>query len=329
MPAEWTPHGATWLAWPADASLWKEDLAPAQEEFAALCNAIAEDGRHVLVADEPSERAARAALGAAATFHRVKYGDIWLRDIAPIFVKNAQGEVAAVSFGFNGWGQKYILDHDDEVSAAIAGLSRLRRFAFDWILEGGAVEVDGEGTLLTTRQCLLNPNRNARCDRPAVEQGLCEALGVEKILWLDEGLANDHTDGHVDTLARFVSPGVVLCMSPQPDDPNRAVLEAIAAKLATFTDAKGRRLEVVPIASPGRVENEDGELMPASYTNYYIGNAAVAVPTYGVPRDAEAVDAIAALFPGRRTVGLSAKAILSGGGAFHCITQQQPAERHA
>jgi len=306
--------------------LWKEDLASAQEEFAALCNAIAEDGRHVLVADEPSERAARAALGAAATLHRVKYGDIWLRDIAPIFVKNAQGEVAAVSFGFNGWGQKYILDHDDEVSAAIAGLSRLRRFAFDWILEGGAVEVDGEGTLLTTRQCLLNPNRNARCDRPAVEQGLCEALGVEKILWLDEGLANDHTDGHVDTIARFVAPGVVVCMEPrETEDPNHDVLREIGADLERFKDAAGRRLDVRRIPSPGRVLGSSGDVVPASYVNFYIANHSVAVPTYGSPHDEAAVAAIAELFPGRRTLGIPARALLAGGGAFHCITQQQPA----
>jgi agmatine deiminase len=192
------------------------------------------------------------------------------------------------------------------------------------VLEGGSVEVDGEGTLLTTRQCLLHPNRNPSLTQAAAEGWLEEALGVQKVLWLAEGLMNDHTDGHVDTLARFVAPGVVVCMEASLDDPNAPVLEAIGRDLDRMTDAQGRKLTVVRVPSPGRILGRDGAIMPASYVNFYIGNRAVVVPTYLSPHDDDAVEAIARLFPTRLTVGIDARSILSGGGAFHCITQQQP-----
>ena len=191
--------------------------------------------------------------------------------------------------------------------------------------EGGSFFVDGEGTLLTTEQCLLNPNRNPGMSQADLEAALREGLGAQKVLWLDEGLLNDHTDGHIDTLARFVAPGVVVCMEARdPADPNAATLARLAADLEAMTDAQGRRLRVVRIPSPGAVLDEAGELMPASFVNFYIGNRTVVVPTYGTPFDDEAVAALAPLFPGRRVAGRSARAILSGGGAFHCITQQQP-----
>jgi agmatine deiminase len=330
QPGEWEPHEAVWLAWPSDEELWKRDLGPAREAFVSLCRAINEGpGERIdlLVPDAKQESAAADALsGIPVRVHRVPFGDIWLRDIAPIFVRSPSGEVAAVRFQFNGWGGKYVLPHDDEVSEAIAGLSSLRQFRCDWILEGGSVDVDGEGTCLTTRQCLLNPNRNPQLDQAGLEKGLLEALGVERVLWLGAGLANDHTDGHVDTLARFVRPGVVVCMDPwDREDPNRLVLIEVIKQLGAFEDARGRQLEVVRVPSPGRVTDAQGAVLPASYVNFYIGNATVVVPTYGSPYDAAAVEIVARLFPERKTVGISAKAILSGGGAFHCITQQQPA----
>ncbi len=337
QPAEWERHEAVWLAWPSDASLWAENLAPARDAFVALCAAIADvdplAGRprgeriDLLVPDADQEQAAlRALAGIPVGVHRVPFGDIWLRDIAPIFVRSPSGAVAAVRFGFNGWGGKYVLPHDDGVSPRIAELSGLPTFSFDWVLEGGSVDVDGLGTCLTTRQCLLNPNRNPGLDAAALERGLGEALGVEKVLWLEEGLVNDHTDGHVDTIARFVAPGVVVCMDPwDREDPNRLVLTDIIRQLGSFTDAKGRPLEVVRLPSPGTVLDREGNVMPASYINFYVGNATVAVPTYGSPYDEAAVEIVTRLFPGRRTVGIAAKAILSGGGAFHCISQQQPA----
>jgi agmatine deiminase len=218
-----------------------------------------------------------------------------------------------------------VLPEDDRVAERVVRAAEVPRVTYDWVLEGGSVEVDGEGTVLTTRQCLLHTNRNPSMDAARVEASLREALGVDKVLWLNEGLLNDHTDGHVDTIARFVAPGVVVCMEPgKGDDPNEKALRGVAGELEAMTDARGRRLEVVRIPSPGRVEGEDGELMPASYVNFYIGNRAVVVPTYGVQADDAALRAVARLFPTRGTVGIDARAILSGGGAFHCITQQQP-----
>jgi agmatine deiminase len=331
QPAEWDRHSACWLAWPSHGHLWQEQLVPAQAEFAALCRAVAEDGGEaldLLVPDAAVETEVRAVLAPVlgqVRFHHVPVGDIWLRDTAPIFVKACAGSLQAACFRFNGWGGKYVLPEDDHVAGRVAALSGRPRRDHDWILEGGSVEVDGEGTVLTTRQCLLNPNRNPGMSQADIEAALREGLGAEKVLWLDEGLINDHTDGHIDTLARFVAPGVVVCMqAADAADPNAATLDRLAADLATFTDACGRQLQVVRIPSPGVVEDEDGELMPASFVNFYIGNRSVVVPTYGTPYDEAAVAALAPLFPGRRVVGRSARAILSGGGAFHCITQQQP-----
>jgi len=331
QPAEWDRHSACWLAWPSHGHLWGEHLAPAQAEWAALGIAIAEGGGEplaILVQDAAAEAEARQALAPVidqVRCHRVPVGDIWLRDTAPIFVQDDAGALHAACFRFNGWGEKYLLPDDDQVAGRVANLSGLPQRQHAWILEGGSVEADGEGTLLTTRQCLLHPNRNPGMDQQDLEAGLREGLGAEQVLWLDEGLLNDHTDGHIDTLVRFVAPGVVVCMQAQdPDDPNGATLDRLAADLAAMTDARGRRLQVVRIPSPGVVLDEDGELMPASFVNFYIGNDTVIVPTYGTPWDAAAVAALTPLFPGRRVLGRSARAILSGGGAFHCITQQQP-----
>lgn len=327
QPAEWDPHDACWVAWPEAGDLWGDQLSSAQEAFAGMCRAIGGgEPLHVLVPDERAERQAASALaGTEARFHRIAYGDIWLRDTAPIFLREPGGAVAAACFAFNGWGGKYVLPNDDRVAARVAEAAGLRTFRFPFVLEGGAVEPDGEGTLLTTRQCLLNPNRNRGMSQGAVEGALRDALGAERVLWLGEGLLNDHTDGHVDTLARFVAPGVVLCMRPSgSDEPNRHALEQIARDLSAMTDARGRRLEVHRVPSPGAVRDADGRLLPASYVNFYIANRAVVVPTYGSPWDEAAVEQIAALFPQRRTVAVPALAILAGGGAFHCITQQQP-----
>lgn len=321
MPAEWAPHDATWVAWPSHGDLWLDNLEPAREAFVHLVEAIAAgETAHVLVPDDEQERLARAALPAERVrFHRVPFGDIWLRDTAPIFLRGKGGEVATVAFRFNGWGGKYVLEHDDRVAGRIAGIDSRRAFTMPFVLEGGAVEVDGEGAVLVTRQCLLNPNRNGRVDEKTVEGWLRDALGVERVLWLGDGLLNDHTDGHVDTVVRFVRPGVVVAMEARgADDPNRAALEALAR------EAAGHGLEVARIPSPGRILDADGRVMPASYANFYVCNASVVVPTYGAPWDDEAVERIGALFPGRRAVGVEARAVLTGGGAFHCITQQVP-----
>ncbi len=328
MPAEWASHAATWLAWPSHADLWGDALGPARAAFVRLVEAIAAgESAEVLVPDEENERLARAALPTERVkIHRVPFGDIWLRDTAPIFLDSACGEVASVRFVFNGWGGKYVLPYDDRVSERIAVRSGgCRAFAMPFVLEGGAVEVDGDGSVLTTCQCLRNPNRNPAMTAPDIERAVLESLGGEKMLWLGDGLLNDHTDGHVDTVARFVRPGVVLAMEPRAnDDPNRDVLRALIHDAGALVDARGRRLEVVTVPSPGRVVDADGRVMPASYVNFYVSNASVIVPIYGTPFDDEAVERIGALFPDRRPIGVDGRAILLGGGAFHCITQQQP-----
>jgi agmatine deiminase len=340
QPAEWAPHDAVWLAWPSHDELWGEDaLIDAQTEFVALATAIADpddegtargERLEILVRTDADERLARWKLSSlfrtgGARAHRALYGDIWLRDTLPIFLTGPSGARASVRFRFNGWGDKYSLPGDAELSSVVADLASVKSYARALVLEGGSVEVDGEGTILTTRQCLLNPNRNPGMSEDALTTELLEGLGGEKVLWLGDGLLNDHTDGHIDTIARFVAPGRVVCMAPSGEnDPNAAILDRIASDLAAMHDARGRALEVIRIPSPGLVEDEDGDVMPASYVNFYIGNRTVVVPTYGTPFDAPAVLALAKLFPSHRVVGSSARTILEGGGAFHCITQQVP-----
>ncbi len=328
MPAEWRPHEATWVAWPSHPELWQENLEPARAAVARLAHALAAGERvDVLVPDGETEAHARGVLPSdRVRFHRASFGDIWLRDTAPLFLVDDAGEIASVRFAFNGWGGKYVLEHDDRVAERIAGFQgSSRAFVMPFVLEGGAVEVDGEGTVLTTRQCMLRGQRNDAMSQPDLEVALCDALGCQKVLWLEDGLQNDHTDGHVDTLARFVKPGVVVAMEPRTsDDPNRDVLRVLLGDLERMVDARGRRLEVVRIPSPGRITDASGRVMPASFANFYIGNACVVVPTYASPFDDEAVRLVGALFPGRAVVGIDARAVLSGGGAFHCITQQEP-----
>lgn len=337
QPAEWAPHAAVWTAWPHLADEWAGGLDAPRRSLAGMIEAIVgldAAGRprgervELLVPGAAAEAGARELLGGAAAgvrFHRAHYGDVWLRDTAPVFVVGPGG-VAAACFEFNGWGGKYVMPGDTAVAAWVAGAAGVPAWPQGFILEGGAIEVDGEGTVLTTRQCLLGGNRNPGLDEAAMSELLCAALGAERVIWLDRGLANDHTDGHIDTLARFVAPGVVAAMAPAPGDPNRDALAGVLADLRAATDARGRRLEVVTVPSPGAVHDAAGALMPASYLNFYIGNHAVVVPTYRAGADAAAVAAVAALFPGRATTGVDAWPVLFGGGAFHCTTQQQPAD---
>jgi agmatine deiminase len=340
MPAEWDPHDAVWLAWPSHEELWQESLPAVQEAFKSLCRAIVDidpetgarrgEALKVLVPTAKARAdAERALVGLDASFYDIGFGDIWLRDTAPIFMDRvSDGALVAARFRFNGWGGKYVLPYDAEVSSAIAARSELATVTHEFILEGGAIEVDGEGTVLTTAQCLLNPNRNPGLTQADIEARVKRAFGASSVLWVKEGLLNDHTDGHIDTIARFVAPGVVMCMRAESEsDPNAAVLGQIEDELRAMKDARGRSLEVITVPSPGLVEDEDGEVMPASYVNFYIGNRAVVVPTYGSDVDARAVEAISKVFAGRKTVGVRAKELLEGGGAFHCISQQQPSPR--
>lgn len=316
---EWAPHAAMWIGFPSDPELWVEDLVPAQAEVAALAAALHADGKGeeiILVAANADAAAEARRLAPFATVVEEPFGDIWLRDTGPI-VLGSGSDRRAQGFGFNGWGGKYDLEGDDSIGERIAGKAALPYAKADWILEGGAIDGDGSGTFLTTEQCLLNPNRNPGLDRAAIEERLARDLGASKVVWLGDGLANDHTDGHVDNLARFVAPGRVALPMPAADDPNAAVYADAAHRL------KAAGLDVVNLPSPGRVEVE-GEAIPASYMNFLIGNAAVVVPLYGAENDEAAVTVLQAIFPDRKVSGLRADHILTGGGSFHCISQQIP-----
>ncbi|CAN5331144.1 agmatine deiminase family protein [soil metagenome] len=317
-PAEWAPHTAVWIGFPSHPELWGDDLEPAREEVAACGRAVHAGGkgeRVILVAaDDAAAQAAARMAGDYAEVVVQPFGDIWLRDTGPILL----GDGSARSFRFNGWGGKYDLPGDDDVGLRLAATIDAVVERCEWVLEGGAIDGDGTGRVVTTAQCLLNPNRNPDLTKEEIAVRLRADLGFGEILWLGDGLLNDHTDGHVDNLARFVAPGVVAIPRATENDPNWLVYQRAADAAA----AAG--LEVARLPSPGRVLRDD-EIVPASYMNFYIGNAAVVVPLYGAPNDAAAVAAVQALFPTRQAVGLRADAILTGGGSFHCISQQIPA----
>jgi len=316
---EWAPHEAVWIGFPSDPELWLADLKEAEREVAAFAAAVHAGGKGEAVWLVAAHEDAAAAARDLTPFAKViaePFGDIWLRDTGPIVCGSGKKRRAA-GFGFNGWGGKYDLDGDQDIGQRLAAAAGLPWSRADWVLEGGAIDQDGSGTVLTTEQCLLNPNRNPGLSREDVEQRLESDLGFERVIWLGEGLANDHTDGHIDNLARFIAPGRVVVPAPDAGDPNEAV----------YRDARRRlreaKLDVVTMPSPGRIER-DSDLIPASYMNFYIGNAVVVVPQYGAPNDRGAVTVVQALFPERKAVGLRADHILSGGGSFHCISQQIP-----
>ncbi len=322
MPAEWAPHDWTWIGFPTNPDEWPGAFDGAREQIAAFANALHAGGEgeevRLVVAHDEDARVARDLVDAAVCIVVAKLGDVWLRDTAPIAVLNGTGGRALVDFGFNGWGGKYRMPGDEDIGARLAATTGLPTSTQNWVFEGGAIDTDGTGLFVTTEQCLLNPNRNPDLDRGKIETLLAGSLGLSDMLWLGEGLLNDHTDGHVDNLARFVRPGVLaLPVATTPDDPNAAI----------YADARNRAkahgLEVADIPSPGLVL-VDGEPIPASYMNFYVGNAAVIVPVYGQPNDQAALDALRPFFPGREIVGLRSDAILSGGGSFHCCSQHMP-----
>ena len=329
VAAEWAPQKAIWTAWPADREEWNGDLAGPRREVAGLVRALAGTNRvKLLVSGAEAEASARSELHGTAEIVSARYGDIWLRDTGPIFARAEHGLVA-LRFETNGWGGKFDLPADHSVGDDIARLAGVPMRKFDFVLEGGAVEQDGEGTILATRETLLNENRNGWTEL-AAEAALRDAFGARKIIWLERGLLNDHTDGHVDTLARFVAPGRVVCQSASgADDPNAEILDEIARTLEAASDAAGRKLDVIRVPSPGLVLDTLGEPAPASHVNFVIANDIVVMPTYDTPSAQHAVEALQQVFPDRKVVGLPSRGILgtglAGGGSFHCITREEPA----
>ena len=322
MSAEWAKQDWLWIAFPHRDDLWIEHTAPAQKQMAAFANAVAETGQRVrlVVHDAANEARARELVSRAVELERHPYGDIWIRDTGPIVLFDKAGRRFAKRFGFNGWGGKYDdMEGDQEVGESLARAAGLDVEFADWILEGGAIDTDGTGLVVTTEECLLNPNRNPGLSKGEIEARLRRDLGFDRVLWLGRGLACDHTDGHVDNLARFVAPGTLaIPLATGPDDPNAEVYEDARARARDFGVA------VRDVPSPGRIEA--GDLVePASYMNFTICNDVVVVPTYGTVHDADGVAAIGALFPGRAAIGLLADAVLSGGGSFHCASQHAPA----
>ena len=348
QPAEWAAHEAVWIGWPSAADLWEDHLEPAQREVAELVGAICfpdpgdEKGERMrgervdllVRGDEARVTAEAMRLGlpdpTLVRLHEAPIGDVWLRDTGPIFVEDGAIGLHASAFRFNGWGEKYLLPDDDKMAGIVAGKAGARLRRFDGLIaEGGALEVDGEGTCITTRQCLLNKNRNPSLSETDINGVLKEAIGAEKVIWLDEGMIGDHTDGHVDNLARFIAPGKVVCMKPSGrDDPNVKVLAAIRKSLATATDAAGRKLEVIEIPSPGRA-TLDGKAVPASHMNFYIANCSLIMPSYGglTGEDETALECLEILeqhVDRPHFYAIDSSHLLSGGGSFHCISQQQP-----
>ena len=337
MPAEWERHRGTWLTWPRPEGISFPDkyepVPGVYAEFIRLLTTTEEVNINVWHADmEAWVRGLLAERGCPlerVRFHHFPAYEPWCRDHGPIFLtrRSAGGrpEAAVVDWGYNAWGNKYPpCDLDDAVPQHVARLRGLPLFSPGIVMEGGSLDVNGEGTVLTTESCLLNPNRNPDLSREQIEQYLRDYLGVSHVLWLGDGILGDDTDGHVDDLTRFVNPGtVVTVIEEDPADENHAPLAENRQRLATMTDQSGNPLRVVELPMPGRLEY-DGQRLPASYANFYIANGLVVVPTYRVPNDARALEILQREFPNRRVVGLDSVDLVWGLGSFHCISQQEP-----
>ena len=325
MPAEWAPHARCWMAWPCRAELWRQNLGTARAAYAAVAKAIARFEPVTMVTRLGDAAAARDVLGNGIPILELPLNDSWMRDIGPTFLVNSTGGLAGAAWQFNAWGGKY-KDYGDDARLAGRLLRQLGLPCFEapFVLEGGAIHVDGEGTALVTEQCLLNPNRNPALKKADVEAHLRDWLGVETVIWLGQGLVDDETDGHVDNLACFAKPGVVLALSEDDYlEPNFGALSDNLERLAKATDAKGRALTVIPIHQPAE-RRVAGKRLALSYINFYRANGGLVVPRFEDARDRTAQDQLAQVFPELKITSVAALDIVRGGGGIHCITQQQP-----
>lgn len=336
MPAEWHRHSATWLSWPKDPETWPDRVGAVEEVFLQMMAVLApHEVVNLLVDDSETERQVRARCnfpgGENVRFIRLKTVDSWIRDYGPNFLTNGNGEPAFNDWIFNAWGNKYAeLKRDDDIPKLLEPILHVRRFEPGIVMEGGSIDVNGAGCVLTTEQCLLNPNRNPDLNRNTIEQYLKDYLGVKKVLWLGEGIVGDDTDGHIDDIARFVAANIIVCaLEDDPADSNYKLLQDNLKRLKSMTDLQGRPFEIISLPMPGIVggsstENRNLERLPASYTNFYIANNVVLVPIFGHANDQIALDTLQRVFPDRRVVGIDCEPLVWGMGAIHCVTQQQP-----
>jgi len=334
MPAEWEPQEAVWLSWPHRHATWPGAFRPIPEKFAEIAAQISRREKVRINLARPLRRQAQVLLNRAGAdpanveLYDHPTDDAWCRDHGPIFVVNDRtGEVALTDWKFNAWGRKYPrYAQDNRIPARIGRALGLRRFAQPMVLEGGSIDVNGEGLLLTTEACLLNPNRNPRLGRAQIEQHLRDALGVQTILWLGEGILGDDTDGHVDDLARFFSEdGIVTAVERNRRDRNHRALAGNRERLRSLRTPSGGRFRIVELPMPAACEYR-GERLPASYANFLVINGAVLVPAFRQPRrDREAAEVLGSCFPGREVVPIDCLELVRGLGTLHCISQQQPA----
>jgi agmatine deiminase len=326
MPAEWAPHARCWMAWPCRTALWYGRERQARSAYAAVARAISLWEPLTMLARPEDREEAVAACGAGVEVLAMPLDDSWMRDSGPTFLVNGAGEVAGADWRFNAWGGKFLpFDQDAAVAGRVLEELGMRAFQAPFVLEGGSIHVDGEGTVITTEQCLLNPNRNPSLSRAEIEANLRAWLGVQQIIWLGDGLENDQTDGHVDDITCFARPGTVITVTcSDPRDANHAVLDDNLRRLQAATDASGRPLEIIELPLPARRDGASGRLA-LTYLNFYLANGAVIAPAFDDPMDEAAAGILARAFPERVVVQLPALDILEGGGGIHCITQQQPA----
>ena len=336
MPAEWHHHHATWLSWPKDPETWPARVPQVEEIFLKMIAALApHETVNLLVDNEEIEQSVRrrCAFPDAENvhYHQIPTVDSWIRDYGPNFLLNAKGGLAYNDWIFNAWGNKYEeLKEDDSIPARLESLLRVPRFEPGIVMEGGSIEVNGAGCVLTTEQCLLNPNRNPCLSKNEISEYLKNFLGVERVLWLGEGIVGDDTDGHIDDIARFAFPNVIVCaIEDDPTDANYKLLQDNLKRLKLMTDAKDRPFEIVTLPMPGIVggtstDSRDLERLPASYANFYIANNVVLAPIFGHENDTRALTALEKLFPSRRVVGINCEPLVWGMGTIHCVTQQQP-----
>ncbi len=336
MPAEFEQQSAIWLSWPHNEETWPEHmLKEVEDSYVELIKALHTGQKvKILVNDEAAKTKAEIKLKKAnvnisqTAFYQIKTVDAWIRDYGPAFVvnPNSRQKLAIVKWNFNAWGDKYEdLKQDNSVPYEINKEMNLTMFEPKIAFEGGSIDVNGSGTVLTTEQCLLSKNRNPKLSKTEIENYLKDYLNVSNILWLKNGIAGDDTDGHVDEIARFVNKNTVVCaFEEDKSDENYEILEENYELLKNMKDENGNKLNVVKLPMPGFVSDEKGRRLPASYANFYIGNYAVAVPVFGNENDKKALGILSRLFPSRKVVDIDCKAMVYGLGALHCISQQEP-----